>query len=73
MYTIKERQYFDHIEKAYDFASKLLLDLLMEEKELMARLRLQSLKTFNLHLFYCTSVFNVYVKHEAQINYISMK
>ena len=39
VYTIKERQYFEHIEKAYRYASKLLLDLLMEEKELMARLR----------------------------------
>ena len=40
MYTIKERQYFEHIERAYNFASKLLLDLLMHEKNLMARLRL---------------------------------
>ena len=40
VYTIKERQYFDQIEKAYDYASKLLLDLLMDERELMARLRL---------------------------------
>lgn len=39
VYTIKEKQYFEHIEKAYDYASKLLLDLLMEEKELMPRLR----------------------------------
>lgn len=39
VYTIKERQYFEQIEKAYNYASKLLLDLLMEEKELMARLR----------------------------------
>lgn len=39
VYTIKEKQYFEHIEKAYDYASRLLLDLLMEEKELMPRLR----------------------------------
>jgi gamma-tubulin complex component 2 len=39
IYTIKERQYFEHIEKAYNYASKLLLDLLVEEKDLMARLR----------------------------------
>ncbi|XP_064628663.1 gamma-tubulin complex component 2-like isoform X2 [Lineus longissimus] len=39
VYTIKERQYVDHIEKAYFYASKVLLSLLMEEKELMARLR----------------------------------
>ena len=29
----------DHIEKAYDYASRKLLDLLMSEKKLMARLR----------------------------------
>jgi len=39
VYTIKERQYFEHIDKAYNYASKLLLDLLMNEKDLMARLR----------------------------------
>jgi len=39
LYTIKERQYFEHIEKAYNYASQLLLDLLMNEKHLMARLR----------------------------------
>ena len=38
VYSIKERQYYDQIEKAYKYASKLLLDLLMEEKELLARL-----------------------------------
>jgi len=39
LYTIKERQYFEHIDKAYNYASQLLLDLLMHEKDLMARLR----------------------------------
>jgi len=39
IYTIKERQYFEHIEKAYNYASKLLLDLLIQERNLMARLR----------------------------------
>ena len=39
VYSIKERQYYDQIEKAYNFASRLLLDLLMEEKELRARFR----------------------------------
>lgn len=39
VYTIKERQYVEHIHRAYSYASKVLLDLLMEEKELMARLR----------------------------------
>jgi len=38
LYTIKERQYFEHIEKAYNYASQLLLDLLMNEKHLMDRL-----------------------------------
>lgn len=39
MYTIKERQYVEQIEKAYSYASKLLLDLLMDEYQLMDRLR----------------------------------
>ncbi|CAH1251170.1 TUBGCP2 [Branchiostoma lanceolatum] len=39
VYTLKERQYVEQIEKAYNYASRVLLDLLMEEKELMARLR----------------------------------
>ncbi len=38
VYTIKERQYFEQIEKSYNYASKLLLNLLVDEKELMARL-----------------------------------
>lgn len=32
-------RYVDQIEKAYDFASRKLLDLLMTEKKLMARLK----------------------------------
>ena len=39
VYTLKERQYYEHIEKAYNYASKLLLDQLIEEKELLSRLR----------------------------------
>ncbi|XP_041354765.1 gamma-tubulin complex component 2-like isoform X2 [Gigantopelta aegis] len=39
VYTLKERKYYDQIEKAYSYASKLLLDLLMNEKELMSRIR----------------------------------
>ncbi|XP_028391404.1 gamma-tubulin complex component 2-like [Dendronephthya gigantea] len=39
IYTLREREYVDRIEKAYDYASKTLLDLLMEEKDLMGRLR----------------------------------
>lgn len=39
IYTLNEKGYFDQIERAYDYASKLLLNLLMDEKGLMARLR----------------------------------
>lgn len=39
VYTLKEKKYFEHIERAYSYASKLLLDLLIEEKELLARIR----------------------------------
>ncbi|XP_021928970.1 gamma-tubulin complex component 2-like isoform X2 [Zootermopsis nevadensis] len=39
VYTIKERQYVEAIEKAYRFASKTLLELLMQENDLMGRLR----------------------------------
>lgn len=39
VYTLKERRYYEQIERAYDFASKLLLELLMKEKELLARIR----------------------------------
>lgn len=50
VYTLKERRYYDQIEQAYDYASKLLLELLMREKELMARIRyglLQSCDIFS--------------------------
>ena len=40
LYSIKERQYFEQIEKSYSYASQLLLGLLLEDKALMARLRL---------------------------------
>ena len=39
IYTLREREYVEKIEKAYNYASKFLLDLMMDEKELMARLR----------------------------------
>ncbi|XP_064418571.1 gamma-tubulin complex component 2 [Latimeria chalumnae] len=39
IYTLKERAYVEQIEKAYNYASKVLLDFLMAEKELVARLR----------------------------------
>ncbi|XP_006793390.1 gamma-tubulin complex component 2 [Neolamprologus brichardi] len=38
LYTLKERAYVEQIEKAYNYASKVLLDFLMEEKELVSRL-----------------------------------
>lgn len=40
IYTLKERAYVEQIEKAFNYASKVLLDFLMEEKELVAHLRL---------------------------------
>uniref|UniRef100_A0A4W4G344 Gamma-tubulin complex component n=1 Tax=Electrophorus electricus TaxID=8005 RepID=A0A4W4G344_ELEEL len=39
LYTLKERAYVEQIENAYNYASKVLLDFLMEEKELVSRLR----------------------------------
>ncbi|EDO46105.1 predicted protein, partial [Nematostella vectensis] len=39
IYTLREREYVEKIEKAYNYASKTLLDMLMDERELMARLR----------------------------------
>ncbi|XP_062926375.1 gamma-tubulin complex component 2 isoform X2 [Mobula hypostoma] len=39
IYTLKERAYVEQIEKSYNYASKVLLDFLMKEKELLARLR----------------------------------
>ena len=42
LYTLKERVYVEQIEKAYNYASKVLLSFLMEEKELVSRLRLRT-------------------------------
>lgn len=42
LYTLKERAYVEQIEKAYNYASKVLLDFLLEEKELVSRLRYTS-------------------------------
>lgn len=39
IYTLKERAYVEQIEKAFNYASKVLLAFLMEEKELVAHLR----------------------------------
>eukprot|EP00061_Rhincodon_typus_P018780 g48100.t1 len=39
IYTLKERAYVEQIEKSYNYASKVLLDFLMKDKELLARLR----------------------------------
>ncbi|XP_060079665.1 gamma-tubulin complex component 2-like isoform X1 [Ylistrum balloti] len=39
VYTLKDRRYTEQIEGAYNYASKVLLELLMEEKQLMARIR----------------------------------
>lgn len=39
VYCLKERDYVDHIERAYEYASRTLLDLLMTERKLLYRLR----------------------------------
>lgn len=39
IYTLREREYVDKIEKSYNYASKTLLDLLIDEKDLLGRLR----------------------------------
>lgn len=39
IYTLKERAYVEQIEKAFSYASKVLLDFLMEGQELLAHLR----------------------------------
>ena len=39
VYCLNERDYVEHIEKAYDYASHTLLDQLLTEKKLMYRLR----------------------------------
>jgi len=38
-YTHQEREFMEKIEAAYSFSSKLLLDMLLEEEQLMARLK----------------------------------
>ena len=39
VYTVKERLYFEQIETAYNYASYLLLDLMLQKNELISRLR----------------------------------
>ena len=39
VYTIKERRYFEQIERAYSYASSLVLQLLLDEQQLLQRLR----------------------------------
>lgn len=39
IYTLKERAYVEQIETAFNYASRVLLDFLMEEQELVAHLR----------------------------------
>ncbi|XP_047134835.2 gamma-tubulin complex component 2 [Hydra vulgaris] len=46
VYCLRERDYVEHIEKAYDYASYTLLDMLMTEKKLLQRL--QSIKHYFL-------------------------
>ncbi|XP_012590271.1 PREDICTED: disintegrin and metalloproteinase domain-containing protein 8 [Condylura cristata] len=39
VYTLKERAYVEQIERAFSYASKVLLDFLLQEQELLAHLR----------------------------------
>ena len=39
VYSIRQRRYVEQIERAHGYASKLVLDLLMEEQQLLARFR----------------------------------
>ena len=39
VYTLQERQYVDQIDNAYNYASEILLEVLMKENDFMARLR----------------------------------
>lgn len=39
IYTLKERAYVEQIETAFNYASRVLLDFLMQEQELVAHLR----------------------------------
>lgn len=39
VYTLNEREYVEKIEKSYHFSSKKLLDLLLQEKDLLGRLK----------------------------------
>jgi len=39
VYSTRDRTYVDVIDRAYTFASRVLLDLLMHEKQLVERLR----------------------------------
>lgn len=64
LYTLKERQYVDQIEKAYNYASRLLLDLVMEERELIPRLRYWHFLSFFCNITLCGRVkINSYVFH----------
>ena len=68
VYTLKERRYYEQIERAYDFASKLLLELLMKEKELLARIRWGG---FPCHM--CTySAMSVWTSNPHQVGTISV-
>lgn len=46
LYTLKERAYVEQIEKAFSYASRVLLDFLMQEQELLAHLRYRVLAYF---------------------------
>lgn len=62
LYTLKERAYVEQIEKAYNYASKVLLDFLMEEKELVSRLRYLNSLWQERSMRFCINCFYVIIK-----------
>ncbi len=61
VYTIKERQYTEHIENAYSYASQLLLRLLIDDKQLMARLRFVNVLFYFYFFTFCKFAIEVSV------------
>ncbi len=57
LYTLKERQYVDHIDHAYQYASKVLLYHIMEDRELMPRLRYANISLIASTVWFCFFLF----------------
>lgn len=66
LYTLKERAYVEQIEKAYNYASKVLLDFLMEEKELVSRLRFFHLTNNTSKNFWLRVLPSSFIIHKHQ-------